>query len=352
MDTSHVLSKDDVYRWADDLVGRFRVFGPVLQKRNQTTFESIQAGGQLNLDYCSTMLSPRSFIYPSVQKLLEIDRKANTYKVVDPGPEQTQLIFAIHPCDMHAITVLDRTFLGDFQDYYYSKLRQGTRTVVLNCNRACDKGFCPSMGTGPFLKIQEGYDIVMTALGDEFLLQAGSQRGRELIEAAPGVEAATEEHLQRKVAIERQAVASFQKSIDVQGLPELLMQTFDHPVYKEVAEERCLGCTNCTMVCPTCYCYNVMDRSNFGPTKVERGRQWDSCQDLSFAQVHTGNFREPQQARLRQFLTHKLCTWLEQYGCFGCIGCGRCMTWCPTGIDIIDMAKEIQRAPTRGLEQE
>jgi ferredoxin len=104
--------------------------------------------------------------------------------------------------------------------------------------------------------------------------------------------AKNERHLERKVEIEQQALASFQKSIDVQGLPELLMQTFDHPIYKEVADERCLGCTNCTMVCPTCYCYNVMDRSDFGPKRVERGWQWDSCQDYGFAEVHTGDFRE------------------------------------------------------------
>lgn len=186
-DNQCVLSNGDVYHWVDDLVGRFRVFGPILQKRNQTAFEPIQNSGQLNLDYCSMMHSPRSFIYPSVQKLLEIDRKTNMYKVVDPGPERTQLIFAIHPCDMHAINVLDRTFLGVFQDYYYSKLRQGTVTLVLNCHRACVKGFCPSMGTGPFLRLQEGYDVVMTSLGDGFLVEAGSQRGRELIEAAPGI---------------------------------------------------------------------------------------------------------------------------------------------------------------------
>jgi len=352
METSRILSASDVCRWVDDLTRRFRVFGPVLQKRGQTTFEPIEDSGQLNLAYCTTMLSPRSFIYPSVQKLFRIDRETGTYTPIDPGPDGMQLIFAIHPCDMHAVTVLDRTFLGDFQDFYYSKLREGTFTVVLNCNRACEKGFCPSMGTGPFLRIQEGYDVVMTWLGDDYLLEAGSQRGRELIEAAPGLQTAGEEHLQKKAAIEQQAVASFQKSLDVRGLPELLMRTFDHPVYKEVADERCLGCTNCTMVCPTCYCYNVTDRPDFGPKIVERGRQWDSCQDYGFAEVHTGNFREPQQARLRQFLTHKLCTWLEQYGCFGCIGCGRCMTWCPTEIDITEMAKEIQRAPLRRLELE
>jgi ferredoxin len=139
--------------------------------------------------------------------------------------------------------------------------------------------------------------------------------------------------------------ASFTKTLQIEGLPELLMKTFEHPVYKEVADDRCLGCSNCVLVCPTCFCYKVIDKSDFETRMIDRSRQWDACQDYNFAEVHSGNFRAPQQARLRQFMTHKLCTWLEQYGCFGCIGCGRCMTWCPTGIDITEMAKEIQRDP-------
>jgi ferredoxin len=293
------------------------------------------------------MTSPRCFIYPSMEQLFQIDRETNEYTTVDPGPDRTQLIFAIHPCDMHALAVLDRTFLGPNPDFYYAKRRQETYTVVLNCNRACDKGFCASMQTGPFLRLKDGYDVVMTALDGEYLLEAGSDRGRELIETAPGVKRAGRTRLHEKSHLEQQATESFTKSLQIVGLPELLMQTFEHPVYKEVADDRCLGCSNCVMVCPTCFCYKVVDQVDFGPRMVERSRQWDACQDYWFAEVHMGNFRQPQQARLRQFMTHKLCTWVEQYGCFGCIGCGRCMTWCPTEIDITEMAKEIRRDPAR-----
>jgi len=347
----------------DALTGRFRVLGPVAAKRGQgaptrndalgypqNAFVPIDDSEQLALDYGSTMTSPRCFIYPSVQQLLTIDRATNTYTTIDPGPERTQLIFALHPCDMHAITVLDRTFLGAFRDFYYARLREATCTVVLNCNQACDKGFCSSMRTGPFLQIQEGFDVVMTALDGHYLLEPGSERGRELLRMAPGLETAGRKHLHEKTRLEQRATESFTKTLEIEGLPELLMKTFEHPVYKEVADERCLGCSNCVLVCPTCFCYKVVERSDFGPRMVTRSRQWDACQDYGFAEVHSGNFRQPQQARLRQFLTHKLCTWLEQYGCFGCIGCGRCMTWCPTGIDITDMAKEIQRDPNRRLE--
>jgi sulfhydrogenase subunit beta (sulfur reductase) len=116
-------------------------------------------------------------------------------------------------------------------------------------------------------------------------------------------------------------------------------------VWKRTAEERCLGCTNCTMVCPTCFCYNLKDYMSFDLASCERYRYWDSCQELHFAEVAGGgNFRFSRMARLRQFVTHKLATWVEQFGCFGCIGCGRCMTWCPTKIDLTEMAKEIMNS--------
>jgi sulfhydrogenase subunit beta (sulfur reductase) len=347
MDESFALTAASLHRWVDSLTEKYRVLGPVAAKRGQHAFAPIDHSEQLALDYCSTMTSPRCFIYPSVQPLLRIDRQANTCTVIDPGPAETQLIFAIHPCDMHAITVLDRTFLGTFQDFYYAKLRRETVTVVLNCNRACDQGFCASMRTGPFVRLKEGFDVALTALDGEYLLEAASARGRELLEAAPGRKSATRQQLEEKKRLEQRATASFTKTLQIAGLPELLMKTFEHPVYKEVADDRCLGCSNCVLVCPTCFCYKVSDKSDFETRIIERSRQWDACQDYNFAEVHTGNFRAPQQARLRQFMTHKLCTWLEQYGCFGCIGCGRCMTWCPTGIDITEMAKEIQRDPTR-----
>jgi sulfhydrogenase subunit beta (sulfur reductase) len=352
MDKNLAIAAGDLYRWVDALLGQFEVLGPVVVRRGQNDFVPLDSSDQLDLTYCSTMTSPRRFIYPSVQHLFQIDRQTNTYLPIDPGPARTQLIFALHPCDVHALTVLDRTFLGGSLDLYYAKRRRETYTVVLNCNRACDQGFCASMRTGPHLRLREGFDVVMTALDGEYLLEAGSNRGQRLIEAAPGIRKAGRTQGRAKDRLEQEAADSFTKTLDIEGLPELLMRTFEHPVYKEVADDRCLGCSNCVMVCPTCFCYKVVDRSDFDLRTIERSRQWDACQDYWFAEVHDGNFRRPQQARLRQFLTHKLCTWVEQYGCFGCIGCGRCMTWCPTGIDITEMAKEIQRNPTRKLEQD
>ena len=156
-----ILSERTFAGWFDRLAEQFSLFGPVLQKRGQTIFRKINDSGELNLDYCSTMTSPRNFIYPSRQKLFEINRQTGEHEEIMPTCEKT-IVFGVHPCDMHAISVLDRTFLGDFKDAYYRTLRQDVITVVLNCNAACNQGFCASMGAGPFLQLKGGYDIVLT----------------------------------------------------------------------------------------------------------------------------------------------------------------------------------------------
>jgi len=342
-----LLSRQGLFDWVTGLTKEFCVFGPVSNRRGQIIFEKIHDPNSLKLDYCSTMTSPRNFIYPSHETLLKIDQKTGGYETVLPENTAT-MIFAIHPCDMHAITVLDRTFHGEYTDVYYSKRRQETFTVVLNCNRACDQGFCSSMGTGPFIQLKQGFDIVLTDLSNNFILEYGSERGKKLLEKAPHIQKAGRKDFAEKTRIETNALKSFDKHIETRGLVELLLSNLDHPVYKDTADSRCLGCNNCTLVCPTCYCYNLYDDTSVDLKTTKRNRRWDSCLDLNFARVHDGNFRAIRSARLRQFVIHKLATWIEQFDCFGCIGCGRCMTWCPTGIDLTEMAKQIQHDAEMG----
>lgn len=343
MSEAHVIAHENLLGWLDALMKSFDVLGPVKSKRGQVVFEHLKNANSLDLAYCSTMLGPRQFIYPSRQTLFDIDRGTGNCQTIVRQKAKKKMIFAIHPCDMHAISVLDRTFLGDFKDTYYRKAREDTLTVVLNCNQACDSGFCASMGTGPFLQLKDGFDVVLTAKEQNYLMEFGSERGKAVAKKAKGLKKPKKEDFTEKKEIETAAMRSFSKQIDTDGLPELLMRNLDHPVYKRTADARCLGCTNCTMVCPTCYCYNMEETTSYDLRTTIRSRYWDSCQELNFAKVHEGNFRSSREARLRQFVTHKLATWVQQYGCFGCIGCGRCMTWCPTKIDLTEMAKEIQQ---------
>jgi len=363
--TGFIISGEDLLNWLNTLRKEFTLFGPVLKRKKETVFEKINDAHLLNLDYCTTMASPRRFIYPSRQDLFNIHRRKNKIQTVFPD-EENIIIVGIHPCDTHAISVLDRTFLGDFKDVYYRTLRKKAVTIVLNCRTACQKaypsfifrGFCASMDTGPFLKLKEGFDIELTLLAHrvggstapqkDYLLEFGSQRARALVKKATMLRRATEKDFVRKGELEKSAVATFTKTVDTRGCAELLARNLDHPVYKNTAEAKCLNCTNCTMVCPTCYCYDVKDYTSFDLKTTARKRHWDSCYELHFARVHGGNFRSSREARLRQFVTHKLSTWIEQYGCYGCVGCGRCMTWCPTNIDLTEMVKEIQEDLKRG----
>jgi len=339
---AYLIAREDIEEWVGALIGDYAVIGPVLKERGQTVFEKLTDPSSLNPDYRSTMLGPRNFIYPQRQNLFSFSRDSGRVDVAEPMDPGERILFAAHPCDMHAVSVLDRVFSRDARDYYYNKLRDATACVVLNCLMTCGRGFCSSMGTGPFVKLAEGYDVELTNLGKAYLAEPRSARGKLLIETAPRLRKAAAGDFTSKKKAERKAEATFEKFIDTNELPELLSGTLDHPVYKTTADNRCLNCTNCTMVCPTCYCYDIEDVTAFDLKNVERVRRWDSCQELNFARVHGGNFRASREARLRQFVTHKLSAWVEQYGCFGCIGCGRCMTWCPTGIDLTEMAKQIQ----------
>ena len=176
MTEAYIISHEEFAKLGSDPCGKPTMFS-ALSKINagQTVFELITNPDDIDLQYCSTMLAPRNIIYPSRQPLFKIDRQANHYETVLPEYPKKKLIFAIHPCDMHAISVLDKTFLGAFKDTYYKKLRQDTATIVLNCNQACDSGFCPSMGTGPFLQLKNGFDMVMTAKWNDYLVESGSK---------------------------------------------------------------------------------------------------------------------------------------------------------------------------------
>ena len=190
MNAAFILSRINLLGWLDILAEQFDVCGPVIKKRGQVVFQKIEQTEDIALDYSSTMIGPRSLIYPPRQTLFTINRKTAQYEALVPEQHRKRVIFGIHPCDMHAITVLDKTFLGDFKDFYYQKLRKDTVTIVLNCNRACDEGFCASMGTGPFLQVQEGFDLVLTADNQNYLIEFGSKRGEALALKTEGLKKA------------------------------------------------------------------------------------------------------------------------------------------------------------------
>jgi ferredoxin len=242
------------------------------------------------------------------------------------------------PCDLAGLRVLDRVFAGgEVPDPHYSDRRASSFIVVAECGTPAGTCFCTSMGTWPGVAdgIDAGYDLALTELTSsgepQYLVRVGSERGAEVAEEAGGSPAKPADFAARDTVLEG-AARRIERKLDASNVRRLLANNLGHPRWDDVAS-RCLACGNCTLVCPTCFCGGVADTTTVDGA-VERHRQWNSCFDLAHSLVHTGPVRATTWSRYRQWLTHKLSTWHDQFGSSGCVGCGRCITWCPVGIDI------------------
>jgi ferredoxin len=343
MTGEHAFQKYRITREAfsllvDSLMGDMKVVGPA-EEGGQTSFRHIGSASELRMDYLSTMIPPSKVLfYRPVENILRFNIGNDASIEEIPPEDEKVLALGVHPCDMHAILYLDRVLN---EDPYYTARRKNTTIVALNCSEASEHCFCSSAGTGPHLKVKDGYDLLLTNAGEFYLAEPASRRGEELI---GGVRSARVDELLEKDAQEKALIEAMKKSVDMRGLDELFMKNIEHPVWARVAEERCLSCSNCVMVCPTCFCHDLVDETSMDLSSVLRLRRWDACHDLQFAAVHGGNFRCTRASRLRQFVMHKL-NYTSQFGAAGTVGCGRCIKWCPTGIDLTEIAEEIRRSP-------
>ena len=260
-----------------------------------------------------------------------------------PPPPPRHAFIGVRSCDLHAVAIQDRVFTGGAHpDADYSARRGGAFFVAVECARAGGTCFCTSMGTGPAL--DGGHDIALSELIDErghrFLARAATEAGRDVLAELPSRPAEHDEQTAAADQVARTA-ASMGREMDTDGIQALLQDNPEHPRWAEVAD-RCLSCGNCTLVCPTCFCSTVEDVTDLAGGEAEQTRLWDSCFTLGHSYVHGGSVRPTTRSRYRQWMTHKLSTWIDQFGTSGCVGCGRCITWCPVAIDITEEVAAIR----------
>jgi sulfhydrogenase subunit beta (sulfur reductase) len=273
-------------------------------------------------------------LFPPRTLLVRSRRSEDGFTVESPEERRTAAFVGVRPCDLRAIETQDLVFDHTAHpDPTYQARRADAVVVAVQCTDPAATCFCTSMGTGP--RTDSGFDLALTEIldgGHRFVLEIGSDVGRALLSEVPHT-AASPTDVEVALGRSAEAAARIERRVDTDGLPARLAATLEHPQWDDVAE-RCLTCANCTMVCPTCFCSTVEDTTDLTGDHAERWRRWDSCFTLDHSYVHGGPVRSSTQSRYRQWLTHKFGTWHDQFGVSGCTGCGRCIAWCPVGIDV------------------
>lgn len=315
--------------WTDDQqAGTYR-----LRRRDDAALFAYGPGPQAS----------RRCLFPTEECLFQIEQQNQRFQVtVNGGPKPRVAFLGIRACDLKALALQDKVFLnGSYQDPGYQARRERLFLIAVHCSQPAATCFCASMGTGP--NASEGFDLALTEIldgGHRFLVETGSAHGEQILKKLV-TRPAEPEDLTAAQKVMDDAAACQQRQLDTTGLRELLYRSAESPHWEEVAA-RCMACANCTMVCPTCFCNTVDDNSDLGGQKAERWRRWDSCFTLSFSYIHGGSVRTSVAARYRQWLTHKFAAWWDQFGSCGCVGCGRCTTWCPAGIDILEEIRTLR----------
>jgi len=284
----------------------------------------------------------KRFLHPPREKLWSATRTADGFEVSEDDEQPPRYAFlGVRPCDLRAIEIQDRV-LGQPGSRYAGR-RETAFVIAVNCTEPGETCFCASLGTGPGAG-QDGFDLALTETvgegGHRFLVDVGSARGAAVIGQVPSREAAEGDIKGARTAVEA-ASDQMGREMDTSGLRELMAGSHGAARWDDVAA-RCLTCGNCTLACPTCFCTSIEDSSDLTGEHAERWELWDSCFDLDFSYLHGGSVRTSPKSRYRQWLTHKLGSWHDQFGSSGCVGCGRCIVWCPAGIDLTEEVKALR----------
>lgn len=292
----------------------------------------------------------KKFLFPPEARLWQAERNGKGFKIKPPEEDPPKLAFlGVRACELKAIAVQDQVFMsGNYVDPLYQSRRWNTFIVAVNCGQAASTCFCVSMKTGP--KAASGFDLALTEMIQSdrhfFVIEAGTPLGMEVLNDVPHRRAGEDEKAGAAGVVSKTAEQMGRK-LETSDLRDLLLRNSENPRWEEVAR-RCLTCANCTMACPTCFCSTVEDVTDLKGEHAERWRKWDSCFTMDFSYIHGGSVRSTVKSRYRQWMTHKLATWIDQFGTSGCVGCGRCITWCPSAIDLTEEVRMIRESESKG----
>ncbi|MCL2024231.1 MAG: 4Fe-4S dicluster domain-containing protein [Coriobacteriia bacterium] len=322
-----VLKKDQIPTFIEGLAVDYEVIAPIA-KGLAYVFAPVTCGARVVLDYPTTIVPPTAYFLKPKEALLRYN-SADGEVVETVKDDRKRILFGVHPCDLNAILMTDKVFLGDYEDPYYKARRESTLIVGVSCTprQSC---VCHMFGANEVL---QGYDLYLTDIGDAYFVQCSSVEGAQLLDTLVETREATAEDtraLQKHVARFRQTLG---EAPDTTQIPLLFDARYDEELWEEIGS-RCLSCGACSAVCPTCYCFDIVDELDANGVTGSRVRCWDSCLNSQFAEVAGGHdFRPTRASRVRHRFYHKFWAYPARYGKTMCVGCGRCYTACKVGIN-------------------
>ncbi len=333
-----ILSTKIFSNWIDHLQTRYSIIGP---KRvgEKYVFDEIHSAKELNLEYPTSILPPKKVLIPQREDLIKFNMDNGE---VEPLLEDRSIvIMGIHTCDLHAVRMLDRVFKQGFVDQHYLAHRENITLVSIECTQPCSNYcFCKDMDT---LKLPEEFDLHLIDLGEDYAVTIGSEKGNSLLAGCEYISEATANDNQRinVTMSEKWSNFLYRLDVDINTIPGLFTNNLSNPLWDEIGK-KCLGCGNCTIVCPTCYCFNIIDEVDFSLHSGTRFRVWDSCQLNEFAVVAGGHdFRPSRSQRQRHRFLRKFKYQSSEDGLMGCVGCGRCAQACLVGITPINVVNSL-----------
>ena len=333
------LTKKNFPEFVETLKKEGEIWAPI-KKNDKYVFNKIDNALELNLSTPRTILPPKKFFHPPNFSMFRFTSHGYFEEFSDI---KTRIILGIHPCDIHGILILDKLFTHEYPDPYYLIRRDKTIIIGHSCIPD-DKCFCQSTRTHV---VEEGFDLFLTDLDDYYLVWIGSSKGDDLIRLKPEIfeEKIQQKDIEKFIKWKNWRDSQFKLQIDFTALPDIMeLKYYDH-LWEDIASS-CLACGSCTMVCPTCNCYNVSDYFYIGKEEGQRSRFWDSCMFKEYSEVAGGhNFREKKADRLKLWYTHKLQAYISAYGKYSCVGCGRCIDTCPVDINVKTVAQALRGEP-------
>jgi len=342
-----ILKKIDLQKFFDDLKKTYEMIGPTKKgggtsSYSHTTFGPIHKIEDLEIDYKSSMLSPKIIFFPDNQALYKYEKKADGVNLEDLREtwDKEKVLFGLHPCDIRAVALLDKVFMEEgIEDRFYRDKRNKSIIIGLTCPETQKSCFCNVVGSGP--DIDAGYDALMTDLGDRYFFKAETEKGQNLISGVYFQDATDEDRKQRAEKVE-EIRKTLPLKIDLEKVLEVIPEKYGDELWDEFSE-MCLTCGACNMVCPTCHCFAINDKTNWDHSRGKRVLVWDSCHFERFARMAGDiTIREEKSSRFKHRLYDKFHYDAKRSGAVFCVGCGRCMEFCPSHIDIRDALKKIQ----------